>query len=332
MGFRGNLTIRYLLVASGLLVVLLSFIFLTASSSAGEVLSPLVPSRTRIIFPPSGRVTLPFNFDQAKILIPVRLGEGALFMMHLDNAWSTTTFTREAMEKASLRLGDFIKGPVRGIGGVSYIEGTSLIIGLLQVGELAVENLRVAVLDWGDYPADGIIGYDIEHRVVTTVDYHNRRITFTRADSETPLNPGGIIREIVPFTLRPWERAPGGGGVFTVRLQEGEPLEGCLDLGSGQSVISWQAAKELGISRFDPRLKSGGVLRGNDGRPVRSHTMVLSSLQIGSITIERPLRIYIADLEVFKRRPVVLIGNDILQHLGKLSLNYGKQQLIIYRR
>jgi len=120
--------------------------------------------------------------------------------------------------------------------------------------------------------------------------------------------------------------------VFPVRLQNGKPLEGRLDLGSGQSVISWEAAGELGIDRFNPRLKRGRTLRGGDGRPVRSWVWEFDSLQIGSITIEKPLRIYIADLEIFEKRPVILIGNDILQHLGRFSLQFDKQQLIIYQR
>ena len=105
-------------------------------------------------------------------------------MMHLDNAWSTTTFTKESMEMTPLQLGDFMNVPVLGIGGKSYIAGTNLIIRNLQIGELAVESQRVVVLDWEDYPADGIIGYDIIHKVVTTVDYDKRQITFTRVDLE----------------------------------------------------------------------------------------------------------------------------------------------------
>jgi len=332
MGFRGNLTIRYLLVTSGLLVVLLPSIFLKSPSSAADAHRALVLSQRKLHFPPSGQVTVSFNFDQAKILIPVRLDKKYLFMMHLDNAWNTTTFTKEAMDKTSLKLGDLVNVQVLGIGGSSYIMGTSLVIGHIQIGELDVENHRVVVLDWDDFPADGIIGCDIVYGVVTTLDYDNRLITFAKEDSESTLDLGNSIRAIVPFALRPWERAPGGKVVLPVKLPGGKTVEGWLDLGSGQTVISWQAAKEIGISRFYPKLRIGGVLRGGDGRLVRSYAWELSSLQIGSITIEGPLSIYIADLEVFKEHPVVLIGNDILQHLGKLSLHCDKQQLIIYRR
>jgi len=285
-----------------------------------------------LLFPLSGRVTIPFNFDEAKILIPVWIDKKYLFMMHLDNAWSITTFTKEAIEMTSLQLGDFMDIPVMGIGGKSYIRGTTLIVGHLKIGELEVENHRVAILDWKDYLADGIVGCDIIYSIVTTVDYDNRQITFSRADAETPLNLGASVREIVPFSIIPWEYVKGGKVVFPVKLPELKPVEGRLDLGSGQSVMSWQLAYKLGISRYDPGLKRGRTLRGGDGRPVRSWVWEFSSLQIGSITIKRPLSIYIADLEVFEKRPVILIGNDVLQHLGKFSLHCGKQQLIIYRR
>ncbi|MFB0519352.1 MAG: hypothetical protein ACETWC_08740 [Acidobacteriota bacterium] len=86
------------------------------------------------------------------------------------------------MERTPLQLGYFMNAPVLGIGVKSYIAGTNLIIRHLQIRELAVESQRVVVLDWQDYPADGIIGYDIIHKEVTTVDYDKRQITFTRAE------------------------------------------------------------------------------------------------------------------------------------------------------
>lgn len=109
------------------------------------------------LFPPSGMVTVLLKFDQAKILIPVWLYKQYLFMMYLDNTWSTTNFTKESMERTPLQLGYF-NVPVRGIGVKSYIAGANLIIRHLQIKELAVESQRVVVLDWEDYPADGIIG------------------------------------------------------------------------------------------------------------------------------------------------------------------------------
>jgi len=139
-------------------------------------------------------------------------------MMHLDKSWSTTTFTKEAMEMTSLQPGDFVDIPVLGIPGRSFIAGTYMVIGHLRIGDMAVANHRAAVLDWDDYPADGIIGYDILHRVVTTVDYDNRQITFTRADTETTLNPGASIREINPFSIIPWKVFPNGKVVFPVSL------------------------------------------------------------------------------------------------------------------
>lgn len=331
VALRKKLTISFLLISSGLLIISLPFIFLTAPSSAGEPLTPNVLSRPRLLFPPSGIATVPFTFDQAKILIPVWVDKKYLFMMHVDNAWSTTTFTKESIEMTPIQLGDLMEVPVMGIGGRSYIRGKSIIIGHLQIGELALENHRVVVLDWNDYPADGIIACDILYGMVITVDYDNRQISFARAEPEASLNPGANIREIIPFSIIPWETIRGGKVILPVRLEGANSLEGRIDLGSGQTIISWQAAKELGISRFNPRLKRGRTLRGGDGRPVRSYVWEFSYFQIGSITIERPLKIYIADLEIFEERPVILIGNDILQHLGKFTLNCGKQQLIVYQ-
>ena len=63
-------------------------------------------------------------------------------MMYLDNAWSTTNFTKESMERTPLQLGYFMNVPVLGIGVKSYIAGTNLIIRHLQIRELAVESQR----------------------------------------------------------------------------------------------------------------------------------------------------------------------------------------------
>jgi len=332
MIFKGNITRYFLLTTWGLLMVLLTLLLLSAPSSVGKAAPAVARSQLKIIFPPSGKVTLPFTFDKAKIHLPVRIGEEAVFSMHLDNAWSITTFTKQSIERSPVELGNFIKIPVRGIGGLSYIEGTTLLLEQFQIGELAVQNHRVVVLDWKDYPIDGIIGCEVIHRMITTIDYDNRQITFSRADLNNPLNPGTSIREIIPFTIIPWEGVLGGEVVFPIGMPGGKSMQGWLDLGSGQSIISWSGARELGISRFDPQLKSGGTLWGGDGRPVRSHVMELSSLQIGSITIKGPLKIYIADLDVFGDEQTLLIGNDILQHLGKITLNCDKKQLIVHQQ
>ena len=332
MIFKGGIRRYFLLTTWGLLVVLLPPLFLSTPSSAGKAAAAVARSQLKLRFPPSGKVALPFTFDDAKIHLLVRIGEEAVFSMHLDNAWSITTFTKQSIERSPVELGNFIKIPVRGIGGLSYIEGTTLLLEQFQIGELAVNNHRVVVLDWKDYPVDGIIGCEIIRRMITTIDYDNRQITFTRADLNYPLNPGTSIREIIPFSINPWEGVPGGEVVLPVGLPGGKSMQGWLDLGSGQSIISWSGARELGISRFDPNLKSGGTLWGGDGRPVRSHVMELSSLQIGSITIKGPLKIYIADLDVFGDEQTLLIGNDILQHLGKITLRCDKNQLIVHQR
>ncbi|MDH5405529.1 MAG: pepsin/retropepsin-like aspartic protease family protein [Candidatus Aminicenantes bacterium] len=332
MIFKGGIRRYFLLIPWGLLVVLLPLLFLSTLSSAGKAAAAVARSQLKLRFPPSGKVALPFTFDDAKIHLPVRIGEEAVFTMHLDNAWSITTFTKQSIERSLIELGNFIKIPVRGIGGLSYIEGTTLLLEQFQIGELAVQNHRVVVLDWKDYPVDGIIGCEVIHRMITTIDYDNRQITFTRADLNNPLNPGISIREIIPFSINPWEGVPGGEVVLPVGLPGGKSMQGWLDLGSGQSIISWSGASELGISRFNPQLKSGGTLWGGDGRPVRSHVMELSSLQIGSITIKGPLKIYIADLDIFGDKQTLLIGNDILQHLGKITLNCNKNQLIVHKR
>ena len=332
MIFKGGIRRYFLLTTWGLLVVLLPPLFLSTPSSAGKAAPAVARSQLKLIFPPSEKVTLPFTFDEAKIHLPVRIGKEAVFTMHLDNAWSITTFTKQAIERSPVELGNFIKIPVRGIGGLSYIEGTTLLLEQFWIGELAVKNHRVVVLDWKDYPVDGIIGCEIIRRMITTIDYDNRQITFSRADLNNPLTPETSIREIIPFSINPWEGVPGGEVVFPVGLPDGKSMQGWLDLGSGQSIISWSGARELGISRFDPQLKSGGTLWGGDGRPIRSHIMELSSLQIGSITIKGPLKIYIADLDVFGDEQTLLIGNDILQHLGKITLRCDKKQLIVHQR
>jgi len=48
--------------------------------------------------------------------------------------------------------------------------------------------------------------------------------------------------------------------VFPVRLPGGETLEGRLDLGSGQSIISWQAAKIPSIVSAGYLFSSGIIL------------------------------------------------------------------------
>lgn len=162
---------------------------------------------------------------------------------------------------------------------------------------------------------DGILGYDVIHRFVTTVDYERQTVSFGAPRPEPALG-----RQVVPFTLRQ------GWIIVKTRVNGGEEEEMILDTGASLTTFSRERARRLGldVSRARPTtlmLPIGRVtylphrLRQVEfaGRALADSAAVVVATREGLFT---------------SGTETSLLGANVLRHF-RLTIDYGRRQLLV---
>jgi predicted aspartyl protease len=178
---------------------------------------------------------------------------------------------------------------------------------------------------------DGILGYDVISRFITTVDYQRQAVIFGRQVEvdATPRPPtaeprlevkGG--RTIMPFTLR------GGWIVVKTRINGGEEEEMILDTGAALTTFSRSRARRLGldVSRARP---STLIL------PIGRLTYLphrLGEIELGGMKLSDAAAAVVSTREgLFTAgTETSLLGANVLRHF-RLTIDYSRRQLTLER-
>lgn len=157
--------------------------------------------------------------------------------------------------QAARRLGLDVQGQLAGRGvGEQTVDVGIARAARLELGGFQLHTPMFYVMDLGDLPAvegltfDGLVGYEVFHRVGVRIDYGARRLTLVETARQQPL-PGAVA---VPFALE--ERIPVVQGSI-----DGRPATLSIDTGS-RSALSVHA----------PFVREHGLVRGYGAR----HEMV----------------------------------------------------------
>ncbi len=261
-----------------------------------------------------------FQYYDNRILLPIEINGKGPFYMIFDTGGSNML-----MPDAVRRLG--LKTKDAGFGGGAgdrQLPMQSTKIDSYKVGLIKMKDQDFLVMDlshikkaFGFKNLDGIIGYEILQRYVVTIDYDNKKLSFS---SFKNFKPNG---ERIPFKVY--------GDKPVVRSKvNGKPTEFLIDTGDRSSLTIFQKfsqAQQLGHYFSKREVISGyGV-----GGPIPARLGRLPNIKLGDQVVLT---------NVFSRLPLTKndffatsslggsIGNGVLQDFI-VSFNYRDKEMIV---
>jgi predicted aspartyl protease len=199
---------------------------------------------------------------------------------------------------------------------------------------LALRDISCDVVDLAPFAelagrrVDGILGYDVISRFVTTVDYQRQAVIFGRQTEGAAMPPPASDarleikgrRIIMPFALR------GGWIVVKTRINGNEEEEMILDTGASLTTFSRDRARRLGldVSRARPTTL---IL------PIGRLTYLphrLREIEFGGRTLSDSVAVVVSAREgLFTAgTETSLLGANVLRHF-RLTIDYGRHQLTL---
>jgi len=260
-----------------------------------------------------GALTIvPYELEESgRIIVEVRIDDQGPFRFALDTAASISFVFGELRDKLQL---------------VAEAENSVTVHGLNDSGQfpvLSVNRLQVGRESWNDVKIvsiprvtdatstiDGVLGIDFLRRYA---------VGFSSQDRVLRLYPPSLVRNrsyknwaSVPLTPRSIGESREPLYFMDIEI-EGKTLPALFDLGSGQNIINWAAARSLGVMPVSPEGYAflSGALAGAIVK-VRFESQEETTQGIGW----RNESFLIADLEVFSTllyddRPLAILGSGL---------------------
>lgn len=200
------------------------------------------------------RAVLPFEAFDNRPIVKIRVnGSKTPLRFVLDTGSGMSVLSEETARKLGIK--SIARGGLaRAVGGGGRFEIVYGFINSMDIGDIRVENVPVYIRHFHDMqtPVDGYLGIAALARLVTAVDYGNRRMTLVR-----PRNAPGLAtaverlssRDITPGLTRPGIDVPvrttASGFLSGEVTIEGikKPLNFIIDTGATVSVLSERAAE-----------------------------------------------------------------------------------------
>ena len=176
---------------------------------------------------------------------------------------------------------------------------------------------------------DGILGYDVIRRFVTTVDYQRQTVTFGR---QTEAREGAVTpeprlevkgnRTLLPFTLRD------GWIIVKLRIDGGEEEEMILDTGASLTTFSRDRARRLGLDLSRARPTTLML-------PIGRLTFLphrLREVEFGGTKLEDSAAVVVSTREGLftSGTETSLLGANVLRHF-RLTIDYRRRVLTLER-
>lgn len=220
----------------------------------------------------------------------------------LDSGSDATVVTRRAAERLGVEATDQ-RHTVGAAGGPAPVGVARL--DRLMLGGHATTGVRALLADAPGPPIDGVLGIDTLVAFEVEMDVPGRRAVFYRARTCAPALPPWEGR----YVRLPVQQRPRSGHMFTGVVIDGQPLRGLLDSGASTSVLSLQAAADIGIGRRQMNELPTGRSQTLNAEGVQLRVTQAREMRIGADVIERPV-LAIVDLPAFAGD--LLIGQDYL--------------------
>ena len=240
----------------------------------------------------SDRSVLTFeSVDNRPILRLHMNGSKQTFRFVLDTGSGMSVVSEETARKLGMKP-VARGGMARAIGGGGRFEIVYGCVDSLQLGDIRIENIPVYIRHFYDLhnPVDGYLGISALARLVTSVDYGSRRMTFARQQSDTNLSTI-VDRPAQDVSARPGIDIPlrttSSGFLSGEVLIEGisKPLNFIIDTGATVTVLSESLAAREEARSFlqDDRMRVFGAA----GIAENVQVALLPKIALGTYSQER---------------------------------------------
>ena len=240
----------------------------------------------------SDRSVLAFESIDNRPIVNVRMnGSKETFRFVLDTGSGMSVVSEETARKLSMRP-VARGGMARAIGGGGRFEIVYGCLDSIDIGEIRIENVPVYIRHFYDSHnrVDGYLGISALARIVTSVDYGSRRMTFARQHSNTDLStivdlqPKELsARPGIDIPLRTTSSGFLSGEVFIEGIKK--PLNFIIDTGATVTVLSESLASLEEAKGFlqDDRMRVFGAA----GIAENVHVALLPKIALGTYSQER---------------------------------------------
>ncbi len=203
---------------------------------------------------------------------------------------------------------------------------------------LKLSKIKLDVLDlapFGEFAGrrvDGILGYDVIRRFVTTIDYQHQSVSFGRktegrasTSRATGIEPRIELkgnRIVMPFSLR------NGWIVVQTKINGNEDEEMILDTGAALTTFSRERARRLGLDLNGARPTTLLL-------PIGRLTFLphrLREIEFGGVKLADAAAVIVSTREGLftSGTEMSLLGANVLRHF-RLTIDYAREQLLLER-
>ena len=282
------------------------------SAAPGRYVPPPAPPPDFTLPPGRRSVTLPFELENNHVYVDAKI-DGAPVRLMFDTG-STGFLDTGAVSRLGLTAAGAL--PAQGAG--AKIERGGLVtVAHLDLGGITFRDQVLGTLDESGFaavegrPVDGVLGYEIAKRLVVDLDYGARRLTLSEPASFRPAT--GAVAVPVKFFLQLPEIRAKVDGI------EGEFV---VDTGSRASLLLLKPFVERNGLQRRYGAHREGLLGWSIGGPVRGLLARAGTLEIGGVTVNRPVAL------IPERGPPVdgNIGGGILRHFD-VAFDYAHDRI-----
>ena len=286
-----------------------------ATGAAAAVTSPAGAS-------PAGTPVNAATDAANRLRVVVHINGHGPYHFVVDTGADRTVLASEVADDLGLSLGeqDVLKGVVRAV------LAETVAIRTMTFGSITKRHLIVPTLSRSLLDADGYLGLDFldGHRV--TFDFRNHLLDVSAPRSRFAAN---WVQENEARI-----RASGSSGHLKALdcMVDGVPATAFID--SGAEVTAANGPLLAALARRNPDFRGTRGIRLIDitGGEILGTVAVVNKIRLTEALIFRDCPLVIADFLVFdvwglRQRPALLIGMNLLRQFGRVSIDYGLQEL-----
>jgi predicted aspartyl protease len=310
----------------GLRLLLVAIAALTSAAGRGENLEnvpadPAIDAEEVVVSAPEPRYVAPTRRDRiGRVWAPVYLNGKGPFRLVLDTGANRTA----VIPALANRIGAPVEASTIRLLGATGTQMVPVIhIDSIVVGDLLLDNRKVAIVPDVFGGAEGILGADGLHDKRVTIDFRNDEISIRR--STGPLRLHGYTR--VPVKVR-----SGHLLMFDVKIA-GVRTKAMLDTGA-QTTIGNTSLRNALVRR--KRQGVANTIIGVTMDEQQGETLFAPPVTIADVTVQG-MRVTFGDIYIFDawkmtEDPAMLIGMDIIGLLDSLIIDYKRKELLLRPR
>lgn len=287
------------------------------------VLAPALPARAGVVAEQSYRVGA-----DGRIATDVFVNGKGPYSFLLDTAASRSMMFEHLRSRLGLETTGDRPLTVYGMQNIGIAQ--PVVAEELRLANESIHGLSMGVLPDDSDPADGLLGMDALSNYLLVLDRNHMRLKLLTPDSEE----GADFRNwpSLSLTRRPVQDAAASLWLMRANIG-GSSVPSLLDMGSGMTILNWNAAEQLGLKRTNfPREGIAQKLRDALGtvEPVIFAKDVTIWLG-GRVFVNQT--VLVANVNVFRYfhldgGPAAIIGSGLLKD-NSLAIDFAKARLYV---